>query len=266
MILSPLWYKIALDILYNVPTLLLEFDKWYHSEICLSCFSGLVTVTVWGLQTNSSRMFSFSFMIAIRRRQIFMFLCLPGLFLFLRKASICYLYHVGMPMEKNCISSLCPSGCCPESHLLIFTQLRARRCCTSSQFSVLRQHEVVLTVFLFPMSLAEIKTRDWQFFLLLVVQLETTRSRGTWFRFTVFLRLTQTICSGNFGICLRIRDLPRYSPDSQINSLGFKTNSENSAQQWQAVQFFRLFLQFVKGTTDRLLEKKSKMPIKEVAN
>lgn len=107
-----------------------------------------------------------------------------------------------------------------------------------------------------PMSMAEIKPWDRQLFSLLVVQLETTRSRGTWFRFSVFLQLTQTICSSNFGISLRIRDLPQCSPDSQINSLGFKTNSENSAQQWHAVQFFRLFLQLVKEWANRLLEKK----------
>lgn len=115
------------------------------------------------------------------------------------------------------------------------------------------------TVFLFPMRLAEIKTGDWQLFLLLVVQLETTRPRGTWFRFSVFLRLTRTICSSNFGICLRIRDLPRYSPDSQINSLGFKTDSENSAQQRHVVQCFRLFLQFVKEWRIHSLEKKKKI-------
>lgn len=93
-----------------------------------------------------------------------------------------------------------------------------------------------------------------------MVQHETARPRGTWFTFAVFLQLTRTICSSSFGICPRIRDLPRrYSPDSQINSLGFKTDSENSAQQWHAVHiFFGLFLQFVKGTMDRFLGKKNK--------
>lgn len=45
--------------------------------------------------------------------------------------------------------------------------------------------EVALTVFLFPMSTAEIKKRAWQLFLLPVVQLETTRSGGTWFPFNL---------------------------------------------------------------------------------
>lgn len=96
-----------------------------------------------------------------------------------------------------------------------------------------------------------------------MVQLETTRSRGTWFKFSVFLQLTQTICSSNFGICLRIRDLPRYSPDSQINSLGFKTNSENSTQQWHAVQFFRLFLELVKERLIESLKKNQKCQSKK---
>lgn len=107
--------------------------------------------------------------------------------------------------------------------------------------------EVALTIFLFPTSMAEVKARAWQF-LWPVVQLETTRSRGTWFPFDIFLQLTGTICSSNFGICLRTSDRPQSSPDSRIHSLGFKTNSEMSARQWQASHFFffRLFLQHVK--------------------
>jgi hypothetical protein len=120
--------------------------------------------------------------------------------------------------------------------------------------------EGALTVFLFPTSMAEIKTRAWQLFLLPVVQLETTRSGGTWFPFNISLQLTGTICSSNFGICLRIRDLPQSSPDSQIRSLGFRTNSEMSAQQCQAslslsLFFFSFIFATCEETTHGLLEK-----------
>jgi hypothetical protein len=174
-----------------------------------------------------------------------MFLSLPASFLFLRKTPVCYLYHMWLPIERNHVSLLCSPGHCLGFLLLFFTWL----------WSVLQQltgllikttQEVAWTVFLFSTSMVEIKTRDWQLFSLLVVRLETTRARGTWFWFNVFLQLTRTICSSSFGICLRMRKLPQYSPDSQINSLGFETNSENSAQQWHVVQFFHLFLQHVK--------------------
>ena len=171
-----------------------------------------------------------------------------------------------MPGGEHRVSSWHPPGHCPGSCLLICTWLPAparapRPPCEDST-------RVVLTVPLLPVSSAEIKSRDWQLFALPVVQHKTTTSRAAWFTFTVFLRLTRTICSSSFGICRRIRDLPRrYSPDTQINSLGFKTDSENSAQQWHVAQFlgcvfffffFGLFLQFVKGKTDRFLEKKGK--------
>lgn len=185
-----------------------------------------------------------------------MSLCLPELCLLLRKAPVCCFYHVQMPMGKSRASSLCPTGCCPGSSLLFFAPPLTRLCRRSSRVSVLRQHHGGTDSFLFPMSMAKIKPWDRQLFSLLVVQLETTRSRSTWFRFSVFLQLTRTICSSNFGISLRITDLPPCSPDSQINSLGFKTNSENSAQQWHAVQCFRLFLQLCEGMANRLLEKK----------
>ena len=166
-----------------------------------------------------------------------MFLCLSGLFRFLRQASTCYLHHhVGCPGGEHRVSSWHPPGHCPGSCLLICTWLPAparapRPPCEDST-------RVVLTVPLLPVSSAEIKSRDWQLFALPVVQHKTTTSRAAWFTFTVFLRLTRTICSSSFGICRRIRDLPRrYSPDTQINSLGFKTDSENSAQQWHVAQF-----------------------------
>lgn len=72
---------------------------------------------------------------------------------------------------------------------------------------------------------------------------------------SIFLQLTGTICSSNFGICLRIRDLPQPLPDSQIHSLGFKTNSEMSAQQWHASQFFSFIFATCEETTHGLLEK-----------
>ena len=121
--------------------MLLEFDKWYHLEICLSCFSGLVILTVLGLSTNSSRMFFFSFMIAIRSQFFFlMSLCLSELFLLLRKAPVFCLYHVWMPMGKNRVSSLCPTGCCLEFSLLFFVPPLTHLCRRSSQVSILRQH------------------------------------------------------------------------------------------------------------------------------
>ena len=174
-----------------------------------------------------------------------MFLCLSGLFLFLRQASTCYLHHhVGCPGGgEHRVSSWHPPGRCPWSCLLICTWLLAparapRPPCEDST-------RVVLTVSLLPVSSAEIKSRDWQLFALPVVQHKTTASRAAWFTFTVFLRLTRTICSSSFGICRRIRDLPRrYSPDTQINSLGFKTDSENSAQQLHVAQFFWFFFFF----------------------
>lgn len=83
--------------------------------------------------------------------------------------------------------------------LLLFAPPPTRLCRRTSQVSVLRQHRGGTDSFLFPVNVAEIKPWDRQLFSLLVVQLETTRSRGTWFRFNVFLQLTRTICSSNFG-------------------------------------------------------------------
>lgn len=90
--------------------------------------------------SNSSRMFFFSFTIAGRRRQAFMFLCLSGSFLLLRQASTCHLHQVGCPGERTVPLHEAPRALSGRP-LLICTRLRAQRSCPSSRVSLCRQRQ-----------------------------------------------------------------------------------------------------------------------------
>lgn len=152
----------------------------------------------------------------------------------------CCFYHVWISREDKwgCLHGV-PQN--PALGLSYFPPKSREQDFTS--FWVWRQHSRHHCQFFSSLG-AELKSRvwDWQLFLLLVVQLETTRSRSTWFTFSVFLQLTQTICSSNFGICLRMRDRPRYSPrqSSQFSWLRdkFRKILPNNGMRFSFVVYF----------------------------